>query len=67
MDPSLYEAALDLGATPGYTLIHIIIPQIASGIISGFDAHNAVLILVCEPFVALTTYVLIVSNVAGFV
>ena len=36
MDPSLYEAALDLGATPGYTLIHIIIPQIASGIISGF-------------------------------
>lgn len=36
MDPSLYEAALDLGATPGYTLIHIIIPQIASGIVSGF-------------------------------
>ena len=29
-------AALDIGATPGYTLIHIIIPQIASGIISGF-------------------------------
>ena len=36
MDPSLYEAALDLGATPGYSLIHIIIPQIASGIVSGF-------------------------------
>ena len=30
MDPSLYEAALDLGATPGYTLIHIIIPQIVN-------------------------------------
>lgn len=36
MDPSLYEAALDLGATPGYALVKIIIPQIASGIASGF-------------------------------
>ena len=37
--PFVYLAVvpkLDLGATPGYTLIHIIIPQIASGIISGF-------------------------------
>ncbi len=36
MDPSLYEAALDLGATPGYALVKVIIPQIASGIASGF-------------------------------
>ena len=36
MDPSLYEAALDLGATPAYALFKIIIPQIASGIGSGF-------------------------------
>lgn len=36
MDPSLYEAALDLGATPLYALIHVIIPQVVSGIISGF-------------------------------
>ncbi len=36
MDPSLYEAALDLGATPAYALFKIIIPQIASGIASGF-------------------------------
>lgn len=36
MDPSLYEAALDLGATPFYALIHVIIPQLASGILSGF-------------------------------
>ena len=34
MDPSLYEAALDLGATPFYALIHVIIPQLASGILS---------------------------------
>lgn len=36
MDPSLYEAALDLGASPAYALGTVIIPQIFSGIISGF-------------------------------
>ena len=36
MDPSIYEAALDLGATPATALKAIVIPQIASGIVSGF-------------------------------
>ena len=36
LDPSTYEAALDLGATPFKALMHVIIPQIASGIGSGF-------------------------------
>mgnify|MGYP000264193397 FL=1 len=36
MDPSIYEAALDLGATPFYALGKVIIPEIASGILSGF-------------------------------
>jgi len=36
MDPSLYEAALDLGATPWQALGKVIIPQISSGILSGF-------------------------------
>jgi spermidine/putrescine transport system permease protein len=36
MDPSLYEAAMDLGASPSYALRKIIFPQIASGIFSGF-------------------------------
>lgn len=36
MDPSIYEAALDLGATPFVALIQIVIPQILPGIISGF-------------------------------
>ncbi len=35
-DPSIYEAALDLGATPRTALFKIIIPQIFPGIISGF-------------------------------
>ena len=36
MDPSIYEAALDLGATPSTALRKIIIPHITPGIISGF-------------------------------
>lgn len=36
MDSSLYEAALDLGASPAYALRKIILPQIAPGILSGF-------------------------------
>ena len=36
MDNSLYEAALDLGATPKKALFSVIVPQILPGIISGF-------------------------------
>ncbi len=35
MDPNLYEAALDLGATPGYALRRVIIPEIMPGIVTG--------------------------------
>lgn len=36
MDPSIYEAALDLGATPATALWSVVIPEISSGILSGF-------------------------------
>ena len=36
MNPNLYEAALDLGATPGQALRKVIIPEILPGMISGF-------------------------------
>ncbi len=36
MDSSLYEAALDLGATPFKALVRVVLPQIFSGIVSGF-------------------------------
>ncbi|MDE6586502.1 MAG: ABC transporter permease subunit, partial [Clostridia bacterium] len=36
MDNSLYEAALDLGATPAQALFKVVIPQLLSGILSGF-------------------------------
>ncbi len=36
MDGSLYEAALDLGATPTQALFKVILPEILPGIFSGF-------------------------------
>ncbi|HIY62014.1 MAG TPA: ABC transporter permease [Candidatus Mediterraneibacter stercoripullorum] len=36
MDNGLYEAALDLGATPFQALFKVVIPQIIPGILSGF-------------------------------
>lgn len=36
MDSSIYEAALDLGATPAMALRKIVIPQILPGVVSGF-------------------------------
>ena len=36
MDPSLYEAAIDLGASPSTALRKVIIPEVMPGIISGF-------------------------------
>ena len=36
MDPALYEAAMDLGATQTQSLFKVIIPDIVPGILSGF-------------------------------
>lgn len=36
MDSSLYEAALDLGASPFRALTQVVIPQLVPGIVSGF-------------------------------
>lgn len=36
MDPSLYEAALDLGCTPRQALYKVVLPEILPGIFSGF-------------------------------
>lgn len=36
LDNSLYEAALDLGASPAKALFSVVIPQIGSGIVAGF-------------------------------
>ena len=36
MNPNIYEAALDLGATPFQALRRVVMPEIRSGMISGF-------------------------------
>ena len=36
MDPSLYEAALDLGCTPAKALRKVILPEVMPGVASGF-------------------------------
>ena len=36
MDGSLYEAALDLGATPAQALFKVVLPEILPGVFSGF-------------------------------
>ncbi len=35
MNKHSYEAALDLGATPGYALFHVILPEVMPGVITG--------------------------------
>ena len=36
MNPNTYEAALDLGATPAQALRKVLVPQLRSGMVSGF-------------------------------
>jgi spermidine/putrescine transport system permease protein len=36
LDPALYEAALDLGASPNLALRRVMVPQLMPGIVSGF-------------------------------
>ncbi len=73
MDPNTYEAALDLGAKPTKALFTIIIPQIASGIISGFvlavtlslDDYIITAFTRDNSFVTLSTYVYGVTSKRG--
>ena len=53
MDSSIYEAALDLGATPFTALMEVVIPQIVPGIISGFAL--AVTLSLDDYFIAMYT------------
>ena len=53
MDSSIYEAALDLGATPFKALMQVVIPQIVPGIISGFAL--AITLSLDDYFIAMYT------------
>ena len=65
MDSSLYEAALDLGATPRVALFKVVIPQIVSGVISGFSL--AVTLSLDDYFVATYTKPAMFDTISTYV
>ena len=75
MDPSLYEAAMDLGATQTQALWKVIIPDIVPGILSGFllsitlSLDDYVITVFTKPttgnFNTISTYVDAVTKKAG--
>lgn len=65
MDSSLYEAALDLGATPTSALFRVIIPQIFSGMITGFSL--AVTLSLDDYFIATYTKPAMFDTISTYV
>ena len=65
MDGNIYEAALDLGATPNYALWKVVLPEIIPGIVSGFllsitlslDDYIITAFTKSDSFTTLSTYV----------
>ncbi|MBQ3864749.1 MAG: ABC transporter permease subunit [Clostridia bacterium] len=65
MDSSLYEAALDLGATPTSALFRVIIPQVFSGMVSGFSL--AVTLSLDDYFIATYTKPAMFDTISTYV
>ena len=65
LDPSMYEAALDLGATPLTALTTVVIPQISSGIASGFGL--AVTLSLDDYFIATYTKPAMFDTISTYV
>ncbi|MBQ2200935.1 MAG: ABC transporter permease subunit, partial [Clostridia bacterium] len=65
MDPSLYEAALDLGATPVAALWKVVFPQIYSGIAAGFAL--AITLSLDDYFIATYTKPAVFDTISTYV
>ena len=65
MDSSLYEAALDLGATPTSALFRVVIPQIFSGMVTGFSL--AVTLSLDDYFIATYTKPAMFDTISTYV
>ena len=65
MDSSLYEAALDLGATPASALFRVVIPQIFSGMVTGFSL--AVTLSLDDYFIATYTKPAMFDTISTYV
>ena len=57
MNPNVYEAALDLGATPFQALRKVIFPEILPGMISGFILAFTIFTIGNEGLETLSTYI----------
>lgn len=57
LDPNIYEAALDLGATPFKAMYKVIVPQIVPGMITGF---------LLALTLSIDDFVITVFNTSGF-
>ena len=65
MDQSIYEAALDLGATPATALYRIVLPQISSGMLSGFAL--AITLSLDDYFIATYTKPAVFDTISTYV
>lgn len=65
MDPSMYEAALDLGATSWGAMIQVVIPQILPGIVAGFGL--AVTLSLDDYFIATYTKPAMFDTISTYV
>lgn len=74
MDPNLYEAGMDLGATPRQALTKIVLPEVMPGVVSGFvlavtlSLDDYIITYFTKPkigFNTLSTYVENVTKKAG--
>lgn len=74
MDPNLYEAGMDLGATPRQALTKIVLPEIMPGVVSGFvlaitlSLDDYIITFFTKPkigFNTLSTYVENITKKAG--
>ena len=65
MDDSIYEAALDMGATPLQALIKVVLPQIIPGVLSGFVM--AVTLSLDDYFIATYTKPAVFDTISTYV
>ncbi|MGN8818650.1 ABC transporter permease [Oribacterium sp. HCP28S3_H8] len=65
MDSSLYEAALDLGATPFRALRQVVIPEIMPGVLSGFGL--AITLSLDDYFIATYTKPAMFNTISTYV
>lgn len=65
MDPKIYEAALDLGATPGQALRKVVLREVWPGVLSGFS--TAIMLSLDDYFIATYTKPAVFDTISTYV